>query len=98
MVPLKAEVMVFLDTIQAAVMGGKKPSPISGRHDGTTILRTNQLADVTCRRFLDYMSQVVQRADVSVTELPLDGAETGVGGELSVASNHEVQIDRLADL
>ena len=48
-VPLKAEVMVPFDTIQAAEMGRKKPGPISGRHDGTTILGTDQLADVTCR-------------------------------------------------
>jgi hypothetical protein len=56
MVPLKAEVMVFLDTIQAAVMGGKEPGPISGRHDGTTISGTDQPADVTCRGLIDYMS------------------------------------------
>ena len=58
----EAEVMVLLDT--AAEMGGKEPSPISGRHDGTTILGTDQLADVTCHGFLDYTSQVVQRADI----------------------------------
>ena len=60
MVTLKAEVMVLLDTIQAAKLRGQEPGPISGRHDGTTILGTNQLADVTCRGLLDYMSQVVQ--------------------------------------
>ena len=76
-------------------MGGEEPSPISGRHDGTTILGTDQLADVTCRGLLDYMSQVVQRADVGFTELPLDEAETGIRGELCVASNHEVQVDGL---
>ena len=64
MVPLEAEIMALFDTIQAAEVGGKKPGPISERHDGTTILGTDQLADVTCRRLLDYTSQVVQRADV----------------------------------
>ena len=77
---LKAEVMVLLDTIQAAEMGGKEPSPISGRHDGTTILGTDQLADVTCRGLLDYTSHVVQRADVGFSELPLNETETGVRG------------------
>ena len=76
MVLLEAEVMVFVDTIQVAVMGGEEPGPLSGRHDVTTILGTDQLADVTCRGLLDYMSQVI-------------------GGELSVASNHEVQMDGL---
>jgi hypothetical protein len=91
MVLLEAEMMVLFDTIQAAEVGGKKPSPISGRHDGTTILGTDQLADVTCRGLLDYTSQVVQRE----AKLPLDEAETGVRGELSVASDHEVQMDGL---
>ena len=59
MVSLKAEMMVLFDTIQAAEMGGKKPSPISGRHDGTTILGTDQLADVTYRGLLDYTSQAL---------------------------------------
>jgi hypothetical protein len=67
MVLLEAEMMVLFDTIQAAEVGGKKPSPISGRHDGTTILGTDQLADVTCRGFVDYTSQVVQRADVETS-------------------------------
>ena len=93
MVLLEAEMMVLFDTIQAAEVGGKKPGPISGRHDGTTILGTDQLADVTCRGLLDYTSQVVQRADVGSAKLPLDEAETGVRGELSVASDHEVQMD-----
>ena len=95
MVPLKAEMMVLFDTIQAAKVGGKKPGPISGRHDGTTIFRPDQLADVTCRGLLDYTSQVIQRADVGSAKLPLDEAETGVRGELGVASNHEVQSDGL---
>ena len=95
MVTLKAEVMVLLDTIQAAEVRGKEPSPISGRHDGTTILGTDQLADVTCRGLLDYVSQVVQRADVGFAKLPLDETEPSVGGELRVASNHEVQFDGL---
>ena len=72
-------------------MGGEKPGPISGRHDGTTILGTDQLADATCRRLLDYTSQVVQRADVSPAKLSLDETETGVRGELGVTRNHEVQ-------
>ena len=76
-------------------MGGKEPSPIPGRYDGTTILGTDQLADVTRRGLLDYTSQVVQRADVGFSELPLNETETGVGGELGVASNHEVQVDGL---
>ena len=80
MVTLKAEVMVLLDTIQAAEVRGKEPGPISGRHDGTTILGTDQLADVTCRGLLDYVSQVVQRADVGFVKLPLDETETNIGG------------------
>ena len=95
MVPLKAEMMVLFDTIQAAEVGGKKPGPISGRHDSTTILRPDQLADVTCRGLLDYTSQVVQRADVGSAKLPLDETETGVRGELCVASDHKVQMDGL---
>lgn len=35
------EVMVLFDTIQPAEMGGKERSPISRRHDDTTILGTN---------------------------------------------------------
>ena len=85
MVTLKAEVMVLLDTIQAAEVRGREPGPISGRHDGTTIMGTDQLADVTCRGLLDYVSQVVQRADVGFAKLPLDETETSVGGELRVA-------------
>ena len=95
MVSLKAEVMVLLDTIQAAEVGGEEPGPISGRHDGTTILGPDQLADVTCRGLLDHTGQVVQGADVGSAKLPLDEAETGIRGELSVASNHEVQMDGL---
>ena len=76
-------------------MGGKEPSPISGRYDGTTILGTDQLADVTCRGLLDYTSQVVQRADIGFSELPLDETETGVRGELCVTRNHDVQVDGL---
>ena len=95
MVPLKAEMMVLFDTIQAAEVGGEKPGPIPGRHDGTTILGPDQLADVTCRGLLDYTSQVVQGADVGSAKLPLDEAETSVRGELCVASDHEVQMDGL---
>ena len=95
MVPLEAEMMALFDTIQAAEVGGKKPGPISERHDGTTILGTDQLADVTCRGLQHYTSQVVQRADVGLVKLPLDETETGVTGELSVASDHEVQTDGL---
>ena len=93
MVPLEAEVMVFFYTIQAAEMGGEKPGPISGRHDGTTILGTDQLAEVTCRGLLNYMSQVIQRADVGAAKLSLDEAKTSIGRELCVASNHKVQPD-----
>ena len=75
-VPLEAKMMVLLDTIQVAEMGGKKPGPISGRHDGITILGPDQLADVACR---DYTNQVVQRADVGPPKLPLDEAERRQG-------------------
>ena len=54
-----------------------------------------QLADVTCRGLLDYTSQVVQRGDIGLAKLPLDKAETGIRGELGVASDHEVQMDGL---
>ena len=91
MVPLKAEVMVLFDTIQAAKMGGEKPGPISGRHDGSTILCSDQLAEITCRRLLDYTSQVIQRADIGTAKLPLDEAKTRIAGKLSVASDHEMQ-------
>ena len=91
MVPLKAEMMVLFNAIQAVEVGRKKPGPISGRHDGTTILGTDQLADVTCRRLLDHMGQVIQRVNVGSAKLPLDEAKTGIRGELGVASNHEVQ-------
>ena len=91
--PLEAKMMVLLDTIQAAEVGGKEPGPIIGRHDGTTILGTDQLADVTSRGLLDYTSQVVQRADVGFTELPLDKTKTGIRGKLFVASDHEVLMD-----
>ena len=74
MVPLKAEVMVLLDTIQAAKMGGEKPSPISGRHDGLAILCTDQLAEITCRRLIDYTSQIIQQADIGTVKLSLDEA------------------------
>ena len=94
MVSLKAEIMVFFNIIQAAKVGGKKLGPISGRHNGTTILCPDQLADVTCRGLLDYTSQVIQRADVGSAKLPLDLAETGVRGEYCMASNHEMQMDR----
>ena len=93
MVPLKAEVMVLLDTIQAAKMGGEKPGPISGRHDGSTILCTDQLAEITYRRLIDYTSQIIQRADVSTAKLPLDEAKTGIRRELGVASNQKVKPD-----
>ena len=93
MVPLKAEVMVLLDTIQAAKMGGEKPGPISGRHDGSTILCTDQLAEITCRRLIDYTSQIIQRADVGTAKLPLDEAKTGIRRELGVASNQKVKPD-----
>ena len=63
--------MVLFDTIQAAETGGKKPGPVSGRHDGTTILGTDQLADVTCRGLLDYTSQVIQRADIGLAKFLL---------------------------
>lgn len=88
MVLLKAEMMVLFDTIQAAEMGRKKPGPISGRHDGITILRPDQLADDTSPGFLNYKSQVAQTADVGSVKLPLDEAETGVRGKLRVASHH----------
>ena len=74
-------------------MGGKKPGQISGRYDGTTILDTDQLAEVTCRELLNCMSQVVQQADVGAAKLSLDEAKTSIGGELCVASNHKVQPD-----
>ena len=54
MVSLKAEMMVLFDTIQAVEMGGKKPSPISGRHDGTTAGRC-------------YIPQMLHTADSSTT-------------------------------
>ena len=87
--------MVLFDTIQAAEVGGKRPGPISGRHDGTAILGPDQLADVTCCGLLNYISQVVQVADVGSLKLPLDKAETGVRRELCVASDHKVQMDGL---
>ena len=87
--------MVLFDTIQAAETGGKKPGPVSGRRDGTTILGTDQLADVTCRGLLDYTSQVVQRADIGLAKLSLDETKTGVRGELGVTRNHKVQMDGL---
>ena len=47
----------------------------------TTILGTDQLAEVTCRGLLNYMSQVVQRADVGVAKLSLDAVSMQtVGG------------------
>ena len=50
MVSLKAKMMVLFDTIQAAEMRGKELGPISRRYDVTTILGTDQLADVAYRR------------------------------------------------
>ena len=67
-------------------MGGEKPGPISGRHDGSTILCTDQLAEITCCRLIDYTSQIIQRADVGTAKLPLDEAKTGIRRELGVAS------------
>ena len=93
MVPLKAEVMVLLDTIEAAKMKGEKPGPILGRHDDSTILCIDQLAEITCLRLLDYMSQVIQRPDIGTAKLPLDVAKTRIGGKLGVASDHEMQPD-----
>ena len=52
-------------------MRGEEPAPISGRHDGTTILHPDQLADVTCCGLLDHTGQVVQRADVGSAKLLL---------------------------
>ena len=57
-------------------MGGEKPGPILGRHDGSTILCTDQLAEITCCRLIDYTSQIIQRADVLTAKLPLDEAST----------------------
>ena len=76
MVLLKAEVIVLLDTIQAANMGGEKPGQTSGRHDGSTILCTDQMAEITCCRLIDYTSQIIQRADIGTAKLPLDEAST----------------------
>ena len=76
MVLLKAEVIVLLDTIQAANMGGEKPGQTSGRHDGSTILCTDQLSEITCCRLIDYTSQIIQRADIGTAKLPLDEAST----------------------
>ena len=91
--PLKAEVMVLLDTIQAAKMGGEKPSPMSGRHDGLAILCTDQQAEITCRRLIDYMSQIIQRADIGGAKLSLDVAKTGIRREHGVASNQKMKPD-----
>ena len=70
------EVMVLPDTIQAAKMKGEKPGPISGRNDDSTIVYTDQLAEITCFRLIDYMSQIIQRADVGMVKLPLGEAST----------------------
>ena len=67
-------------------MGGEKPGPISGRQDVSTILCTDQLAEITCCRLIDYMRQIIQRADVGTAKLPLDEAKTGVRREISVGS------------
>ena len=79
-VPLEAEVMILLDTIQAAKMGGDKPSPISGRHDNLTIWCTDWLAETVCCRRIDYVSQIIQQADIGTAKL-------GIRRELGVASN-----------
>ena len=92
MVSLKVE---MFDTIQAAEVGGKECGLILGRHDGTNILCPYQLAGFACCGLLDYMSQVVQRADIGSVKLSLNETKTGVRGELCVASNHEVQMDGL---
>ena len=93
MVSLKVEVTVLLDTIQAAKMGGEKPSPISGRQDGLAILCTDQLAEITCRRLIDYTSQIIQRADIGKATLSLDEAKTGIRREFGVASNQKEKPD-----
>ena len=59
MASLEVEMMVLFDTIQVVEMRGKELGPISGRYDGTTILGTNQLADVACYRLFDYTRQIV---------------------------------------
>ena len=74
-------------------MGGEKPGPISGRHDDSTILCTNQLAEITCRILLDYTSQVIQRADIGMVKRPLDEVKPHIGGKIGVASDHEMQLD-----
>ena len=54
--PTQVEVIVLLDIIQVAKMGGEKPSLILGKHDGLTILCTDQLEDITCHRLSDCRS------------------------------------------
>ena len=85
--------MVLLDTTQAAKIGGEKHSPISGRHDGLAILCTDQLAEITCRRLIDYMSQTIHQTDIGTAKLSLDEAKTGIRRELGVASNQKVKPD-----
>ena len=36
-------------------------------------------------------------SSIGFAKLPLDEAKTGIGGELCVASNHEVQIDGVVE-
>ena len=74
-------------------MEGENPGPISGRHDGSTILCTDPLAEITCRRLIDYMSQIIQQTDIGTAKLPLDEAKTGIRRELGVASNQKVKPD-----
>ena len=61
-----------------------------------SILCTNQLAEITCRRLIDYtsqMSQITQRADIGMAKLSLDEAKTGIRRELGVASTQKVKPD-----
>ena len=74
-------------------MGGEKHSPISGRHDGLAILCTDQLAEITFCRLIDYMSQTIHQADIGTAKLSIDGAKTGIRRELGVASNQKVKAD-----
>ena len=67
-------------------MGEEKPGPISGRHDGSTILCTGKLAEITCCRLIDYTSQIIQRAGIGTAKLPFDEPKTGIRRELGVAS------------
>ena len=74
-------------------MGGEKHNLISGRHDGLAILCTDQLAEITCRRLIDYTSQIIHQADIGTAKLSLDEAKTDIRRELGVASNKKVKPD-----